>query len=210
MSRGGGRAQKFGMESLHRLIDTKIQGIARGSFLAARRPQQVAMQMKRYHGGRFHGTAVPRSERIQGMSFANSAAAALLLAGGLMTASAQPQAPKVVQQDGRYALMVDGAPYLILGGQINNSSSWTSTMPDVWPVMEGMHANTVEAPVYWEQMEPQPGQFDFSTVDMLVNQARAHHMHLVLLWFGTWKNGEMHYAPQWIKSDPQKYPRMID
>lgn len=116
------------------------------------------------------------------------------------TASAQTPAPRIVEQNGHYALMVDGQPYLILGGQINNSSSWPATMPDVWPTIEGMHANTVEAPVYWEQLEPQPGQFDFSTVDMLVNQSRQHHVHLVLLWFGTWKNGEMHYVPEWIKT----------
>ena len=120
------------------------------------------------------------------------------------------EAPHLVENNGRHALIVDGAPFLILAGQINNSSSWPFTMPDVWPVIEGMHANTVEAPVYWEQMEPQPGQFDFTTVDMLVNQAREHHVHLDLLWFGTWKNGEMHYVPEWIKTDTAHYPRMID
>ena len=125
-------------------------------------------------------------------------------------ALAQTPAPRVEQHDGRYALMVNGAPFLILGAQINNSSSWPSTMPDVWPVIEGMHANTVEAPVYWEQLEPERGRFDFSTVDMLVDQSRAHHVHLVILWFGTWKNGEMHYAPEWIKTDTAHYPRMID
>ena len=73
-----------------------------------------------------------------------------------------------------------------------------------------MHANTAEAPVYWEQLEPQPGQFDYTTVDALVNGAREHHLHLVVLWFGTWKNGNMHYVPEWVKSDPRKYPRMIN
>jgi hypothetical protein len=135
----------------------------------------------------------------------------MLAAIGAATAAlAQAPAPRVVQQDGRYALMVDGAPFLILGAQINNSSSWPSTMPDVWPVIEGMHANAVEAPVYWEQMEPERGRFDFTTVDMLVDQSRAHHVHLVLLWFGTWKNGEMHYVPEWVKTDTAHYPRMID
>ena len=128
----------------------------------------------------------------------------------MAVASAQTPAPRLVEQNGRYAFMVDGQPFLILAGQINNSSSWPATMPEVWPVIEGMHANTVEAPIYWEQLEPQPGQFDFSTVDMLVNQSRQHHVHLVLLWFGTWKNGEMHYVPEWIKTDTAHYPRMID
>ncbi len=98
----------------------------------------------------------------------------------------------------------------MLGAQINNSSSWPSTLPAVWPALEDMHANTVEAPVYWEQMEPSPGKFDFSTVDLLVQQSRQHHMHLVVLWFGTWKNGNMHYVPQWVKADTKKYPRVIN
>lgn len=86
-----------------------------------------------------------------------------LLFATIMSAQDHSQpAPHLTEQDGRYALIVGGAPFLVLGGQINNSSSWPATMPDVWPVIEGMHANTVEAPVYWEQMEPQPGKFDFS------------------------------------------------
>ncbi len=120
------------------------------------------------------------------------------------------EAPRIVAQNGRHALMVDGAPYLVLGAQINNSSSWAPTLPQVWPALEAMHANTAEAPVYWEQMEPEPGKFDFSTADLLVTQARQHGMHLVILWFGTWKNGNMHYAPQWVKTDTAKYPRVIN
>jgi beta-galactosidase GanA len=118
--------------------------------------------------------------------------------------------PKLVEQNGRYALMVDGKPYLILGGQINNSSAWPAVLPEVWPLLEKMHANTIEAPVYWEQMEAKPGSFDFSIVDTLVTQAREHNMHLIVLWFGTWKNGRMHYAPEWVKNDTAHYPRMID
>ncbi|WP_446741793.1 GH35 family beta-galactosidase [Silvibacterium acidisoli] len=137
---------------------------------------------------------------------------ALLLGAALATSCSllAQEAPQLKEQNGRHELLVDGKPFLMLGGQINNSSSWPETMKNVWPEMEGMHANTVEAPVYWEQMEPSPGKFDFSLVDMLLSQAREHHFHLVLLWFGTWKNGEMHYAPEWVKSDTAHYPRMID
>jgi beta-galactosidase GanA len=118
--------------------------------------------------------------------------------------------PRLVKKDGRYALMVDGQPFLILGAQINNSSGWPAVLPEVWPAIEAIHANTVEAPVYWEQLEAQPGRFDFSVVDELVKQARSHHVYLVLLWFGTWKNGKMHYVPAWIKTDPAQYPRVIN
>jgi beta-galactosidase GanA len=116
--------------------------------------------------------------------------------------------PKLITKDGRHALLVDGKPYFMLGAQVNNSSAWPAMLPEVWSAIEKIHANTMEAPVYWEQLEPQPGQFDFSVVDQLVQQARAHHVHLVLLWFGGWKNGSMHYIPEWMKTDTARYPRM--
>ena len=103
--------------------------------------------------------------------------------------------PQLVEKDGRFALMVDGRPYLILGGQIHNSSGWPSELPQVWRSMEALHANTIEAPVYWEQLESKEGQFDYANVDQIVNGAREHGLRVVLLWFGTWKNGNMHYAP---------------
>jgi len=118
--------------------------------------------------------------------------------------------PKIIQRDGRYALLVDGRPYVILGGQINNSSAWPASLPEVWPLLESMHANTIEAPVYWEQMEPRPGEFDFSMVDELLKQTRDHKLQLVLLWFGTWKNGRMHYVPEWMKLNSKQYPRVIN
>jgi hypothetical protein len=115
----------------------------------------------------------------------------------------------IAKKDGRFALIVDGKPYLMLGAQINNSSSWPASLPKVWPALEALHVNTVEAPVYWEQLEPEPGKFDFSTVDLLVSGAREHNLRLVILWFGTWKNGQAHYVPEWVKSDLKKYPRVI-
>ena len=119
------------------------------------------------------------------------------------------EAPKLVQKDGRYALMVDGHPYLILGGQIHNSSAWPIELPQVWESMAALHANTIEAPVYWEQLEPQNNRFDFSNVDQIVEGARGHNLHVVLLWFGTWKNGNMHYIPAWMKSDTKRFPRVL-
>lgn len=134
-------------------------------------------------------------------------AASIVLALGPRAFAAE--APRIVQKDGRYALLVDGQPYLILGGQIHNSSAWPSELPEVWDSMAALHANTVEAPVYWEALEPEEGHFDFTNVDAIVNGARAHHLHVVLLWFGTWKNGNMHYVPGWVKTDSKRFPRVI-
>jgi hypothetical protein len=139
---------------------------------------------------------------------------ALLALAVIFAFTALPQArateaPQLVQKDGRFALLVDGRPFLILGGQIHNSSGWPSELPQVWQSMTALHANTVEAPVYWEQMEPQQGHFDFTNVDQIVEGARTHDLHVVLLWFGTWKNGNMHYVPGWVKEDPKRYSHTI-
>ena len=119
------------------------------------------------------------------------------------------EAPRIEKKDGRYALMVEGRPYLVLGGQIHNSSAWPSELPQVWDSMAALHANTVEAPAYWEQIEAQEGHFDFGNVDQLIEGARTHNLHVILLWFGTWKNGNMQYAPVWVKTDTKRFPRMI-
>jgi hypothetical protein len=117
--------------------------------------------------------------------------------------------PHIVEKDGRYALFVDDAPYLILGAQVHNSSSWPAELPKVWPAIENLHVNTVEMPVYWEQIEARQGVYDFTLVDTLLAEARKHQVHLVLLWFGTWKNGSQHYMPEWMKLDTVKYPHVI-
>src|SRR3546814_9059261 len=113
-----------------------------------------------------------------------------------------------ISQNGRHALIVDGAPFLMLGAQANNSSNYAAALPKVWPVLDAMHANTLEMPIAWEQIEPQEGRFDFSFVDTLLDQARAHDKRLVLLWFATWKNGSPSYAPEWAKTEQQHFPRM--
>jgi hypothetical protein len=133
----------------------------------------------------------------------------LLLFGASLHLAKAVEAPKIVQRDGRSALFVEGKPYLILGGQIHNSSAWPTELPQVWQSMAELHANTIEAPVYWEQIEPQEGHFNFENVDQLVVGARAHNLHAVLLWFGTWKNGNMHYVPSWVKEDSKRFPHTI-
>ncbi len=118
------------------------------------------------------------------------------------------QMPSLAEDHGRATLMVDGAPYFLLGAQVDNSSGWTDRLAAVWPASEELRLNTLEVPVYWEQMEPVRGAFDFTVVDSILAQAQAHKVRLVLLWFGTWKNGKMHYVPDWVKSDTATYPRM--
>ncbi len=130
----------------------------------------------------------------------------LLLFG---TAAAAAPVPELVERDGRFALLVDGAPFLVLGAQTHNSSNYPAMLPTVWPAAEALHANTVAIPVGWEQVEPEEGRFDFSFVDTLLADARRHGFRLVLLWFATWKNNSPAYAPEWVKLDNRRFPRVV-
>jgi hypothetical protein len=145
----------------------------------------------------------------RGHSVLLCALALILVCGFTRSLSNASEAPKFVQKDGRWALLVDGQPYLILGGQVHNSSAWPSELPAVWKSLAELHANTVEAPAYWEQIEPQEGKFSWDNVDAVVKGAREHNLHVVILWFGTWKNGNMHYVPDWVKTDTKRFPRVI-
>lgn len=115
--------------------------------------------------------------------------------------------PRIVATGPRPLLLVDDAPFLMLGAQANNSSNHASVLPAVWQTAGELHANTVEMPVAWAQVEPVEGRFDFGFVDTLLAGARAHRLRLVLLWFGTWKNGGPGYTPEWVRGDPQRFPR---
>jgi beta-galactosidase GanA len=131
---------------------------------------------------------------------------ALLLVAGVAAA----QIPQIVRNGDKYSLLVDGKPYIVLGAQVMNSSGWPTQFEKLLPGAAAMHLNTIEVPVYWEDVEPQEGRFKFDTFDSIIRMAREHHFRLVMLWFGTWKNGTMDYAPAWVKSDTKRFPRMID
>ena len=133
----------------------------------------------------------------------------LALSFNVMAQGQDSKMPKIVSNNGRHALMVDGKPFLILGGQAHNSSAWPGMMPQVWSAVDKLHANTLEVPIYWENIEPEQGRFNFSLIDTLLLQAKQHNKKLVLLWFATWKNGSNHYMPKWMKQDAAKYPNII-
>lgn len=113
--------------------------------------------------------------------------------------------PRLVERNGRFQLLVDGEPYFVLGAQAGNSSNWPAVLPKVWESIKNLHANTLEIPVYWEEIEPVKGRYDFKSVQLLLDQARQNDVRLVLLWFATWKNGSNHYMPEWMKLDSKKY-----
>lgn len=118
--------------------------------------------------------------------------------------------PQLRRQGTATQLIVDGAPFLVRGGELGNSHGEPDYLRASWPKLKSLNLNTVVAPVYWDVVEPAEGKFDFGTVDGLVVDARTHEMRLVLLWFGSWKNSMSCYAPAWVKTDFARFPRSRD
>ena len=142
----------------------------------------------------------------------NKFAAALLaaaLAASISRAQVPSALPHLETRGNATQLIVDGQPFLMLGGELHNSSSSSlAYMQSVWPRLAAMHLNTVLTPIAWETTEPTEGHFDFTTVDGLLQGARDNHLHLVVLWFGSWKNTFSTYVPTWVKHDTTRFPRV--
>lgn len=123
--------------------------------------------------------------------------------------SSTPALPHFERRGEATQLIVDGKPFLVLGGEVKNSSTSDLThFSRKWPLLVRDNLNTVLVPVAWETIEPVEGRFDFSNVDGLIKGARDHDLRLVFLWFGSWKNTFSSYVPGWVKRDQQRFARM--
>jgi hypothetical protein len=143
------------------------------------------------------------------------AAAAILLVVAAPTLAAShppaaPALPRIRYGGGAAQLVLDGKPFLILGGELGNSSAGTAAQADtVLPRLAARHFNTVLLPVAWDEIEPEEGRFEFSILDHWIATAQRQRLHLVLLWFGSWKNAFSSYAPQWVLADTKRFPRAL-
>lgn len=128
----------------------------------------------------------------------------------LLSASfAQSIAPRLEKRGEATQLIADGKPFLLLAGELHNSSSSNlDYLNTLWKPLKQQHLNTALVAVSWELVEPQEGKFDFSLVDGILKGGRDNNLKIVLLWFGSWKNGLSHYAPEWVKKDTKRFPRI--
>ena len=138
--------------------------------------------------------------------------AVALLGIGIADAQSAPVSsiPHLEKRGKATQMIVDGRPFLILAGELTNSaSSSMEYMEPFWPKLAAANMNTVLAAVTWELVEPEPGQFDFSLVDGAIREARRNRLHLIFLWFGSWKNADSTYTPLWVKKNPKQYPLFL-
>ncbi|KAM0334538.1 hypothetical protein ACHAQA_001568 [Verticillium albo-atrum] len=106
-------------------------------------------------------------------------------------------------------LIVGGEPFLMLAAELHNSTwSRASHMARLWDDMKARHINTLLGAVSWESIEPIEGQFQYHKIDQIIRDARRYGFKLVVLWFGAYKNAQSSYAPQWVRQDPKRFPRV--
>src|SRR5450432_1346507 len=134
-----------------------------------------------------------------------------LLVSELMLVAQNSSIPHLQKQGTATQLIVNNKPLLMLCGELHNSStSDASYMRPVWQMMADKNLNTVVAAVSWELIEKEKGKFDFTLVDSMITGARMHNLHLIVIWFASWKNSASTYMPSWVKKDGEKYPRVKD
>jgi len=105
---------------------------------------------------------------------------------------------------------VNGKPFYPLGSEASNSSGYNETSSETaFKAIKLMHGNTLEIPIYWDEVEPEEGVFNFASIDSLISSARRYEVKLLLMWFATWKNANMDYAPEWVKTNPQRFKRVL-
>ena len=101
---------------------------------------------------------------------------------------------------------VQGKPFLAIGGQTHNSSSYRlPEMQQAIAAIHSFHGNAIATPIPWEVFEPEEGQFNEKFVTDLIDLARQEQLHICFLWFGSWKNACLQYTPAWFKRDPERF-----
>jgi purine nucleoside phosphorylase len=135
--------------------------------------------------------------------------AGVLVGAGLAQGAALAEELPHLQRNGDVTqLIVDGAPFLALAGELHNSSpSSPAYMAPIWDRLARNGVRTVIGAASWELVEPEEGRYDFTAVEDQIKQARSRKMRLVLIWFGAYKNAESTYAPSWVRRDETRFPR---
>lgn len=154
---------------------------------------------------------VAARNRTAGQFLVAASAIVLMFCGiGSAQQAADTNSPPQLRKVGPVTqLFVNDKPFLILGGELGNSTaSDLNVLDQALSKCRRMNLNTIMLPVYWDLIEPTEGQFDFTLVQGAIDEARAHKLHLVFLWYGTWKNSMSCYVPSWMKRDTARFERV--
>jgi hypothetical protein len=127
--------------------------------------------------------------------------------GQAISGATDATTPQIRKDGGRYQFYVDNKPFFMMGGQVGNQTHLPEQYTAAWGIYKAYGANTLEFPVYWSDVEPQEGKYDFSGLQTIIRQAQQNGLHLIPVWFGAWKGQSNRYIPQWVLDDKTRFPR---
>jgi hypothetical protein len=152
-------------------------------------------------------------EQLMPMKMNAKSALGLMVCAMALSISTEAQTaagtPHLQKQGTATQLIVDGKPFLALAGELtNNGATSLPMMEPVWPKIVADNLNTVLVGISWAQFEPEEGKFNYTQVDGVIAKARENNLHIVFIWFASWKNGTSSFAPYWVKKDYTRFPRI--
>lgn len=121
-----------------------------------------------------------------------------------------PTIPHLRELNGRKALYVDGKPLILLGLQWNCEYCYSPEVMDPLfkPAVE-LGLNAASLLLYWNEVEPEEGRYDFTMLDHRIEMCRKYGLKMILVWFGAYKNCSLNYAPDYVKQDHERFPKVV-
>jgi hypothetical protein len=124
----------------------------------------------------------------------------------------QIEISKLVTENGKVYLEVDGVPFPIYGAQIrldafiNCDKMKVSDIEKYFIKGKELGLNCLQIPIGWNAIEPKENAFDFSLINQMMKYANTYDLKIELLWFSTNMIGDSftYLVPQYILKDPQK------
>jgi hypothetical protein len=104
-------------------------------------------------------------------------------------------------------LIVDGKPFLVLGGELSNTvSSDTERMGVAAARRQGPHEHHPDRRLVGLD-RARGGEVRFPPGRSADRERPPGNVRIVWIWFGSWKNGLSSFAPAWVKAAQDRFPR---
>ena len=125
---------------------------------------------------------------------------------------AQIQVSRLVTENGKTYVEVDGKPFPFLGAQLRLDAFLNCDKMKVEDVEKyiakasELGLNCVQIPIYWNLIESEQGKYDFTVVDKILSYVNKYDLKMELLWFSTNMCGETfsYLTPQYVLKDSNK------
>jgi hypothetical protein len=107
-------------------------------------------------------------------------------------------------------IIVCGQPRIILYGEtLEDVMTDAADVPyygDQFDKWRRQGLNTVGAIIQWNRFELRKDEYEYAMIDGLIEAAKARNMHLIIVWFGTWRNLQSNYVPRYVWDEKIAFP----